>query len=102
MSVQTTVRQTFTVANKAAQQGIGAAGSVFDVAATSVGMLDAFVAKEALLQKRGYAAEISIRTQELSMQLTERTVAINKAVEAMDTEAKSIYDNLLKQMEEIN
>ena len=102
MSVQTTVRQTFTVANQATQQGIGAVGSVFDVAATSIGMLDSFVQKEALLQRRGYQAEIAIRTQELSMQLTERTVAINKAVGAMDKDSKKIYDNMLKQMQKID
>lgn len=101
MSVQTNLRATLDVANKAAQSGIQATGNVFETAAISVNMLHSFVEKEALLQRRGYAQEISIRTQELAMDLTNRTIAINKKVAAMDEAAKGVYDDLLQQLEAI-
>ena len=101
MSVPTNLRATLDVANKAAQSGITATGNIFETAATSVNMLHAFVEKEALLQRRGYAQEVSIRTQELAMELTNRTININKQVAAMDENAKGVYDNLLKQLEAV-
>lgn len=101
MSVQTNLRATVSVANQAVQQGITATSNIFNTAAVSVDMLTAFVEKEALLQRRGYAQEISIRTQELAMELTNRTININKAVNEMDPEAKGVYDNLLSQLEAV-
>lgn len=97
----TTIRNTFTVANAAAQSGIAATGNLFESAATSVGMLHSFIEKEALLQRRGYDQEIAIRTQEMALELTNRTIAINNKVASMDEPATNIYNNLLDQLQSI-